>query len=77
MEVYEIKPKIMEELNETDKREVMTKLQTTPKDFNFQGIIEVSYGYNKAGCLEQMCIDPIEGTMQDYFNRMSEMGNVF
>ena len=77
MEVYEIKPKTMGELNEKEKKEVMLKLKNISGDFNFKDIVEVSYGYDKAGHLKQMSVDPIEGTMKDYFNRMSKMGNVF
>lgn len=68
--VYEVRIRRISELSPSAQDEVSKKLQKEGPDFNFRGYAKVSYTKNSP--LSVLSVDPIEGTIFDYFKSITE-----
>ena len=64
--IVEIKIKRVSELSESAQREVAQKLSSFSRPFNFKGYAQVTY--TEASPYRVSSVDPIEGTINDFFN---------
>lgn len=68
--IVEVQIRKVSQLSEAAKREVELKLSQMDDDFNFNGYAKISYA--RASPLRVIRVDPIEGTIVDYFNKLAE-----
>ena len=68
-EVYEIRIKNVSELSPEAQREVAQKMSQKDETFNFKGYAKVVYTKNSP--LSIQSVDPIEGTIIDYFKELN------
>lgn len=66
--IVEIQIRRVKELSEVAQREVESKLSNFPTSFNFRGYAKVSYA--ESSPMRIVSVDPIEGTINNYFNDM-------
>ncbi|MCL4336315.1 MAG: hypothetical protein M1393_02735 [Candidatus Thermoplasmatota archaeon] len=68
--IVEIQIRKVNQLSDAAKREVQGKLENLPNEFNFKGYVKVSYA--ESSPLRVVSVDPIEGTINDYFDTFYE-----
>ncbi|MHB1709495.1 MAG: hypothetical protein ACYCT2_08495 [Thermoplasmataceae archaeon] len=71
--IVEIQIRRVKQLSEVAQREVESKLANLPQNFNFRGYAKVSYA--ESSPLRIVRVDPIEGTINNYFNDLSRQIN--
>lgn len=67
--VVEVQIRKVSLLSEAAKQEVKEKLSQLNDNFKFMGYAKVSYAQNSP--LRVVSVDPIEGTVVDYFNELA------
>lgn len=68
--IVEIQIRNTSQLSDAAKREVFSKLKDKPDSFNFKGYAKVSFA--QASPLRIISVDPIEGTINDYFKDITK-----
>lgn len=63
--IVEIQIRKVGQLSEAARREVEEKLKNVPDSFRFRGYAKISYA--ESSPLRVVSVDPIEGTIFDYF----------
>lgn len=72
-EVQEIKIRPLKLLSFVAQNEVAQKLKNLPEDYGFKGYVKVSYGLGSP--LKVLSVDPIKGTVLDYFKDITKFVN--
>jgi hypothetical protein len=67
--IVEIQIRRVKQLSEAAKMEVEEKLKSVPEDFEFRGYAKVSYA--ESSPLRVVSVDPLEGTIFDYFKSIT------
>ena len=68
-DIEEIQIRKISVLSDVAKEEVSKKLNAMNTPFNFKGYVKISYGGSP---LRIISVDPIEGTVVEYFDRVFE-----
>ncbi len=68
--IVEIQIKKMSQLSDAAKQEVREKLDEMAAPFDFKGYAKVSYA--ESSPLRVVSVDPIEGTVIDYFTELAK-----
>lgn len=68
--IVEIQIRKVNQLSDAAKREVQGKLEMLPNNFDFKGYVKVSYA--ESSPLRVVSVDPIEGTINDYFDTFNK-----
>jgi hypothetical protein len=71
--IVEVQIRKISQLSDAAKREVESKLEVEPDTFNFKGYAKVSYVEYPP--MRVVSVDPIEGTVNDYFKSLVEQFN--
>jgi hypothetical protein len=71
--IVEVQIRRISQLSDAAKREVESKLEGEPDTFNFKGYAKVSYA--ESSPLRVVSVDPIEGTINNYFKSLVEQFN--
>lgn len=69
-DIVEVQIRKVSQLSEAAKKEVESKLTKLDDNFRFKGYAKVSYAQNSP--LRVVSVDPIEGTVVDYFNDLAK-----
>ncbi len=68
-EICEIRIKKMEQLSSEAQKEVIKKVESKPDTFNFRGFVKVIYV--ETSPLKIDSVEPIEGTINDFFREIT------